>query len=221
MDLRYPMVMVEGGPEERGRQYGTSAMALIDRTISAYRLIFKQFVGIDWSAARRIAAGYIAIADGFDRDIMDEIRGIASGSGHSVEDIMALNVRSEIMLVARSVLTECTALAATGTATFDRHTLIGQNWDWVPTVADSCILLIVKQSGRPSIVTLVEAGLLAKVGCNSAGVGVCANVLVCDRDRTSAGVPIHLMLRRTLSSANLAEAVGVITYTRRAGSLNY
>src|SRR5262249_38057106 len=140
MDFRYRIITIDGDPGERGRQYGTKAMALIDRTISAYQLIFKHFVGIDWAAARQIAAGYIAMADGFDRDIMEEIRGIASGSGKSVEDIMALNVRSEVMLVARSVLAECTALAATGTATIDRHTLIGQNWDWVPTVADSCIV---------------------------------------------------------------------------------
>src|SRR5262249_12788572 len=150
--------------------------------------------------------------------IMEEIRGIASGGGKSVEDIMALKVRREGMLAARSALAECTAYAASGWATIDRHTLTAQNWDRVPTVADACILLVVKQPGRPSIVTLVEAGLVAKIGCNAAGLGVCANVLVCDRDRTAAGVPVHLILRRTLSSANLAEAVGVIANTQRAGS---
>lgn len=221
MRFRYPVILTSGTPYDRGFQYGSQAKRQIDNTVAAYRTIFQKNVQTNWESARKIASGYIPIVESFDPEIMEEIRGIAAGSGYSVEDVMALNVRTEIMLVARAVLSECTALAATRPATQNGHTLIGQNWDWVPALAESCILLVVKQPRKPTVVTFVEAGLVAKVGCNSAGLGLCVNVIVCDRDKTAAGIPVHVMIRRVLDSSTLSEAIDVITHSQRAGSLNY
>ena len=49
-------------------------------------------------------------------------------------------------------------------------------------------------------VTLTEAGILAKIGLNDAGLGVCLNLLDTTADGGLDGTPIHLLLRQVLET---------------------
>ena len=68
---------------------------------------------------------------------------------------------------------------------------------------------------------MVEAGLLAKTGMNSSGIGLCANALVSDADRGVPGVPFHLLLRGILDAENLSDALSVLQRGFRSSSANY
>ena len=54
--------------------------------------------------------------------------------------------------------------------------LLAQNWDWHPDLRASTVVWIVEHDDR-WFATLTEAGILAKIGLNSAGLGVCLNIL--------------------------------------------
>lgn len=62
--------------------------------------------------------------------------------------------------------------------------------------------------------------MLAKSGCNSAGIGVCANLLVSSADRRGEGVPYHLLLRGVLESRTMADALRGATDNERISSGN-
>jgi isopenicillin-N N-acyltransferase-like protein len=70
-------------------------------------------------------------------------------------------------------------------------------------------------------VTVVEAGLLAKTGMNSSGIGLVTNALVCDRDRGEPGVPYHVALRGILDAENVSDALAALQRCVRSSSANY
>ena len=95
--------------------------------------------------------------------------------------------------------------------------ILAQNWDWHPDLQESTLLWIVREHGG-WFATLTEAGMLAKIGINDAGLGVCLNLLRCSEDGGLDGTPIHLLMRRTLACRSVAEAVALLTSTRVSAS---
>jgi isopenicillin-N N-acyltransferase-like protein len=156
---------------------------------------------------------------------MAELRGIAKGCGVAYSEILALNCRSELMFVAgggaMEPATECTSFAVLPSAAADGHVLGGQNWDWNPMLSGSVIICQGRPDGEPEYVTVGEAGHLAKVGFNAAGLGVCTNTLVSFLDEQIVGLPYHVILRELLRRETLEDAVAYLRGTPRAMSANY
>ena len=69
--------------------------------------------------------------------------------------------------------------------------------------------------------TVVEAGLLAKFGMNSAGLVVATNALVSGTDVGRTGVPYHVMLRALLDCRTPTEAATLLQSAPRSSSANY
>ncbi|HEY4956294.1 MAG TPA: C45 family peptidase, partial [Caldimonas sp.] len=161
-------------------------------------------------------------------ECLDEMRGLADGSGVSMGDILALNARSEIMFAApaadrasASAVCECTSFAVLPEASASGHTLVGQNWDWLPFARETAVVLEVHRHDRPGYVAIAEAGHLAKVGFNSAGLGVCTNTLVSSMDHGKPGVPYHVVLRALLDTETISAATQLVYALPRAFSANY
>lgn len=229
MDRRpgpYPVVRVSGGPEERGRAYGAAARTRIHRSLAGYEKVFRHHAGWDWPTVRAHASRYAPVIEEFAPSSAREIAAIAAGAGVETDDILALNTRSEIMFAARlpgaaALAAECTSFAVAPHRTADGTVTAGQNWDWLEQSRDSVLVLKVQRSDGPDFVTIVEAGMLAKVGLNSAGVGLCTNTLVSDGDEGRLGVPYHVLLRSVLDSVSGAAAAAQVRAADRANSANY
>ncbi|RMD41673.1 hypothetical protein DV735_g3453, partial [Chaetothyriales sp. CBS 134920] len=79
------------------------------------------------------------------------------------------------------------------------------NWDWEYEQSANLVNVRIEQQGRPTVEMMTEAGLIGKIGLNSAGVGVTLNAI------QAVGVsyeklPCHLALRTVLDSGSRAEA---------------
>jgi isopenicillin-N N-acyltransferase-like protein len=222
-EISFPRVRVQGAPFERGQQYGAQAAGRVRKSVDIYRRVFQHYAGWDWDQVTTHAKAYAAPIETYRAHFIDEMHGIAAGAGLAFEDVLALNVRTEIMFaaVARAAAGECTAVVALPEATADGHTLLAQNWDWKPDAAETVVLLEAEPDQGPRFITAVEAGLLAKTGMNSAGIGLVTNALVSDQDQGTPGVPYHAVLRAILESERMTEAVLAVTYHRRASSANY
>ncbi len=220
-NLPFPIVKTGGSPFERGEQYGSQCREMIARVIDFYRWIFEVKSKLSWEQSLAKGAEFVPVLNKYDSDIMEEIEGIARGAHRPVEEIVALNVRTELLFLlaaqAGGGIAECTSVAAVPPAA--EHTLLAQNWDWYPQVRDCCVILDEAPHGRPKIRQVVEAGIIAKAGCNSAGIGLCTNALVTSGWRV--GVPYHAILWRILKSATMAEAIGAVTGPTRASAANY
>lgn len=224
----YPHVRVAGDPYERGRAYGEQAAERVVRSVEGYRDVFRALAGLDTEGARRLARSFEEAIARFRPAYLEEIRGIAEGAGVPYEDVLAINVRTEVMFAARARSAEasgrvdaCSAFAVLPEASAEGHTLIGQNWDWLPHCFDTVVVLEVEQPDAPDFVTVVEAGLLAKTGMNSSGIGLATNALVTDGDRGEPGVPYHALLRAILDCETLSDAYAVLMERPRASSANY
>jgi isopenicillin-N N-acyltransferase like protein len=224
--VTFPHVRVEGAPRERGRSYGEQARDRVRRSIEAYREVFHAYAGWEWATVIEHARAYEDPIDRFDRVYLEEMRGIAEGAGVGEADVLAINVRTEVMFAAKArqagrQVGECSAFAVTRSRSSDGHTLIGQNWDWLLHSADTVVVLEVEQPDRPDFVTVVEAGLLAKCGMNSSGIGLVTNALVSETDRGEPGVPYHVALRAILDAETISDAYAVLQREARSSSANY
>lgn len=126
--------------------------------------------------------------------------GVADGAGVAHEEIIALNVRTEIAFGMFS--DGCTALSwRTSYSSF-----LAQNWDWMEAQKENIVILTIEQQDKPTIKMVTEAGIIGKIGMNSAGVGVCLNAIrVKGMDPTR--LPTHLGLRMALESRSREEAI--------------
>lgn len=115
-------------------------------------------------------------------------------------DIIALNYRTETSFGLFS--DGCTALSWRT----DDASYLAQNWDWMEAQKENLIALTIEQHDKPTIKMITEAGIIGKIGLNSAGVGVCLNAIrVKGMDPTR--IPCHLGLRMVLESRSREEAV--------------
>ena len=223
----YPVVRVTGGPAERGMTYGRLARDRIHGTIRLYQLVFDRLAGLDWAAAQRRALQYRPIIEEFSPTTWQEMAAMADGASVDAAEILAINVRSEIMFqavgspLAATLSSECTSFALEPRATTTGRVIAGQNWDWLDGCRDNVIALEVRRPDGPDFLTVAEAGLLAKVGLNEAGVGLCTNTLVSDGAEGSLGVPYHVLLRSVLDAPDGPSAAAVLRDSPKANSANY
>ena len=213
------MVAVTGGPRERGRSYGEQARDRVHGSLALYEKLFRHHTGMRWPAVVDRAGAFTGPIDDYDVRLLPEIEGIAEGAGVDAEDILALNVRTEVMFGMASG--GCTALCTPTNGSEDMHVLLAQNWDWHPDARDTCVLLVGAPHDGTPFLTLVEAGLLAKCGMNERGLGLTANALTSTLDRGEPGVPFHAILRRILTSDSFDGAVDAVTAPVRASSGNF
>jgi isopenicillin-N N-acyltransferase like protein len=227
----YPRIYVNGDPRERGRSYGEQARDRIAVTRDGYENAFRELAGIGWSQAAEAALQYTEPVERHAPHVMEELKGIAEGAGLTLGDVLAINARTEVIWAATarqaeteraSLARECTALALLSARTASGIPLAAQNWDWLVHCFDSAVVLEVEQPGElPNFVTTVEAGLLAKVSLNSAGLTVLTNALVTSADRGAPGIPFHVMLRLLADCQTVTDALQLVQTLPRSSSANY
>jgi len=223
----FPLIEVSGTARERGQQHGLRAKARIARSIATYSRLFA-YCGIDWQGAQRLGAAYREVIGDLDPALLAEIEGIAAGAGRTPDEILALNARTEILppsypgephpersrIAAANLKSgvpdwgECTSVAVKPAQSASGSTLLAQNWDWLGAQRAALVLLRVRDADGVACLTLTEAGMLAKIGLNRRGFGVCLNILRSSDDGSRSGVPVHVLLRALLARDSVADAVG-------------
>ncbi|KAG6358404.1 hypothetical protein INS49_014288 [Diaporthe citri] len=96
-----------------GRAHGSGAKAQVHGSVAFYTALFQQKCDLDWAAVTREADKYVARLGVTSPRYLDEIRGIADGAGVGFLDVLALNVRTEIIF---GIFTEAEAARARGPA---------------------------------------------------------------------------------------------------------
>lgn len=193
---------LSGTPAERGQQHGTLAHTEVHGSLAFYRDFFQKRAGLAWPDVRAAALLAHPFLDAQFPDLVEEMRGVALGAGVEYEDVLALNVRTEI---AYGMQTDgCTAFAWKAG---DGGSWIAQNWDWSAEQKGNLIVVKVdrKGEGKTSFAMVTEAGILGKIGLNDSGVGVTLNAIAA-KGVDWGRVPCHLALRSVLDSKSREEA---------------
>ncbi|WP_017598955.1 C45 family autoproteolytic acyltransferase/hydolase [Nocardiopsis lucentensis] len=221
-----PLVEISGAPRDRGLAYGTAARDRIAAALEFYERAFAEQRGLSWGGVLDRARGWLPVCRDFDADLATEMEGIAEGAGADLLDVLALNVRGEIIYDSsftrmpadtpaeeREAADGCTSFALAEGAAGDGHVYAGQNWDWRHGTKDTIVMLRVVQPPKPTLIMQVEAGQVGRHGANSAGLALNANGLG-GRFGSATGVPQTLIRRRVLDSAGLTDALNVLLRTR-------
>ena len=221
----FPYLVLEGTPYEIGLAHGRQGREMIRAAFAYYSGMFRDYSGIDRDTACRYALTFVPAIEKYDRDIMEEIRGIAVGADMELAEVLALNVRSEIVLQGGQVTAAlgggCTSCAVMPRRSADGHTVLAQNWDWKRNAANSLVVLEIRQQGKPDVLMFTEAGIVGKIGLNSAGIGVSLDALGSDRFPEGEAIPLHIALRGVLNSFTLSDAVGNAVRTPLACCANF
>ncbi|OQO02908.1 hypothetical protein B0A48_11191 [Cryoendolithus antarcticus] len=188
-----------------GHTHGSLASTQIHRTIAFYKSKFLSDCKLPWPEVLTLASKSIPTLDRHCPALAQELHGVADGANVKFEEILALNVRTEIVFGCFG--DGCTALSWKVVGKDgDGESWLAQNWDWQPQQGENLIQLTILQEGKPGIKMITEAGLIGKIGFNDLGVGVCLNAV------KAKGVgwerlPVHLALRLVLESQSKDEAL--------------
>ena len=65
-----------------------------------YDRIFESYAGWDWATVTEHAQAYVPAIETYRGHLLEEMRGIADGANLAREDVLALNVRTEVLFAA-------------------------------------------------------------------------------------------------------------------------
>lgn len=223
-------IICSGSPFDIGFQHGTAAAEEIHRNIATYTGFFQETAKITWEQGRdRAVAQFLPTLEAKYPEILLEMEGIAKGtdddSGREIlskEDILTLNVRSEISLT--NYADGCTSLSQVeeGEAEQKKKVFVAQNWDWLEELQLGMVMLDIRPQGSDMRLKLLgEAGIVGKFGLNNAGFGFCMNALRSGAFN-SRNLPVHVMARKLLQYAtNVDEALAIMTEFGTASTTNF
>lgn len=226
--LELPILDLQGNAYERGLRHGLLFKTLIARNLQIYLRRFQLEGGLQLREVLHRARQYIPVIEGAHPQYLEEMLGVAEGSGFSLEEIAVLNTRYELLYSEASRIEKlrrgifnCTAFAISRELTMEKHLLMGQNWDWLPGVQG--LVLKVRQAHKPDMLCFTQAGVVGgHIGMNSAGLGLLVNGLYSDVDHWEhLKEPFHVRCRRILESESIEQAVKSIIEGRRACSMNF
>jgi isopenicillin-N N-acyltransferase-like protein len=158
-------------------------------------------------------------------DLVDEVDGIAQGANLPFEKVFLLNCFDEVGCHGPgryAAAHHCTAFAATGRATRDGTTYVGQGWDTGPASTDwyrPIILRLVRSTGEPEALVFTHPGIVGGTGINTSGLALVWNTTSPTDARV--GVPATFVVRKALQQPSLAPLVGAVINCQRAGGLNF
>ena len=209
---RYAEVQVEGTPSQMGRQIGESTRDQIRGFVEIALTQVNKMVGVSRDRALSVAQRCISHVADYSADMLDELRGMSESSGVSLDELMLLQVRNQ--LVGSKAESACTSFSAASFTTESGKGIVGQNWDNDPMLDEFTIVLTRRPVGKPALMTVTQAGLIAYIGMNDEGIGCCLNTL--PAPSREFGVPHYFTLRGIYESTSLDQAVHAIRRAQRA-----
>jgi isopenicillin-N N-acyltransferase-like protein len=221
MDRRIPLVISEGDPFTRGQHLGSSQAGRVQHAATVYMEIFKQFAGLSHDKVFAAVEDFLPTISDYAPHLLEEMRGMAIGSHCDLHEIIAINMRTELMY-GMNRPPECTAIGVAPAASTDKHVRLAQNWDWHPSLTGAIVLWVIRRNDGPDVITLTEAGMVGKIGINAAGLAMCVNLLKSDTDHKGPAVPMHIILRHVLENArSVEEAISLISGAERCTSCHH
>lgn len=228
-DVAY--VESEGGPWDIGYAQGNQAPSQIRRNLDLYFYRFEAEWGLPKDEVLNRAQQYETVVAQADRGYLEAMRGVAEGANLPEDEVLALNLRYEVVYTASSqrgqnlasdrLPSGCTSLALLPHRTRGAHLFMAQNWDWLPGI--EALVVRYRVDGGPTVLAFTEAGIVGpKIGLNSAGLGLLINGMLSDKDSWERfGVPFHVRCWQILQAKTVDDAARVVHDTPGSCSANF
>lgn len=218
---RSRVLVLEGGPSERGRQHGEALRGDIEAAIGRFLDDASGRTGMPGPQyVQRFLAetSFRTAMAAHTPQLLEELGGIAEGSGVDEDLLLAYNLLDEEWWYSETLRSKCSAIAVP--ARDGRPGLVAQTMD-LPLHLDGGQMLARHRSddGR-EVAVLSGAGLLGLTGANSDGVGICVNALGMLR-HDGAGLPVACALRGALDRPTASAAAAFLREVPHASGQQY
>lgn len=208
-DTRYREIEVSGTPFEMGRQIGEAAREEVRGFVEIALDRVNKTMPVSRQNALSVARGSLSYVASYAPHMLDELRGMAESSDTPLEDLMLLQVRNQLRPDGDA---GCTSFSITSPA--GQRAVVGQNWDNDPGLDPFTIVLTRRPAGKPALMNITQAGLIAYIGLSSAGIGLCLNTL--PAPSRPLGVPHYFTVRAIYETDSLSDAVQAVRRATRA-----
>ncbi len=149
---------------------------------------------------------------------VDEILGMAEGSGVTFDDLTVVNAMEAVTMDALH-LTKCTSMAVNEDRTSDGHVLVAHNEDWVPEDEGDVYLVHAEPNDEPPFLAMTYGGLIPNIGFNAYGIAQCCDSVYPTDSRI--GIPRVIVSRAVLGAQTLADAMRSTLISHRAAGYNH
>ena len=216
-----PFVHVYGSHLEIGQQIGEACKMQIAHSVeSARKLLADTFdeLQLTWEGAQIQARKYLPFAQEKYPRLVDEILGMAQGSGMNFDDLAVVNAMEAVTMDALH-LTKCTSFAVNDLWTADGHILVAHNEDWLPQDEADVYIVHASPTDEPKFLGMTYGGLLVNIGFNEYGLAQCCDSVYADDSRI--GIPRVVVSRAVLAARTPAEAIRAMLVSHRAAGYNH
>lgn len=205
----HPIHTYHGTPRACGRLYGEEHAEAIE--------IFLRMKLKPDARRLRYAARCWAHLQAWQKPVTDFIRGAALGAQRTIEEFTLILLNDEIFHTPH-----CTAIGATRGGSKDGHPIIGENWDWTPSLYRWSSLTRLHMRGAPRQLLYSYPGLWAAAGMNEHGLSLLwTGTGYAPTVTPIVGIPTYALPAGVLLQRNCAEAIALLQRTRNAGSFNF
>lgn len=194
-------------PAVRGRELGRAFAPQFERTAALYLAHFDE-LGIPAHQARAIAERSGAALAAWAPGLAAEADAIADAARVERWRVAAVGARTEILAAAPPrAVSECSTAVHVGPGEAAESI---QTWDWHDFLVPEALLWAFTSEAGLDVKLFTEFGTAAKIGVNSAGLGLHFNILSHVSDSDAGGVPVHAIARRVLEEArSIDDARGI------------
>jgi len=221
VDPPLTVVVLEGAPYAMGRRHGEMEAGAISACVTELMGYFQAKVplpiGRRWVMHCVLDTLWLMMRPHVPSRYLDEIRGVADGSGVPLRQLERLHALIEISAT-------CSSFAVFGRATPDGRLIHGRNLEWnIRAGAQRYIRLFVhRPEGRHAFVSVGFTGFIGTLsGINERGVSI-GQIGALSADQSFRGTPMPMLLRRVLEeSGTLEEAVRIMELGPRTRGFNY
>ena len=215
------LVELSGDHKKIGYEHGQRCAREINRLREVLMDDVTRKSGLDPSRVMSLASKFRPVFEKHAPHLMEEIEGIAEGSGLPVNGVIFLNTRHEMTYELEKLPKgECSAVAFAPEHTAAHETLIGQNVDHSKPFEPLLKVFRIRPKTGPSILTITFAGTVGQVGVNSYGVARVGNGLN-NLHRRPVGVSRYALNRLVLEQENVQDATRLVTESERGSGGNF
>ena len=202
-----PLIVLDGSPRERGRQYGEMFRMRITGRVAQLR----EKLSSKWPSIALSAQVALQKTGEASEGLWQEVLGIADGASVAATDIFLLSAFE----ITGDVTVGCTVISLSdgGSA------VMGQNWDAAPGTGDDIVVLLHRNQGQPELALIASIGGIGWVGANTHGLALCNADLVLKG--ACEALPSQVMRRLVLEQGSTADGSRVIHSRRHAGGRCY
>ena len=126
------VVELEGSYYQIGQGWGEALREDMPKIIQIELGTVAALLGVDIKTVVAIGSSYLEVAEKYDPDFMQVLKGFSQGAEVDFNTFFAIRAVLEILFQTSRPEGMCTSFAVTGEATASGETIIGQNIDWHP-----------------------------------------------------------------------------------------